>query len=58
VLYLLEHPEEAARMSARGRAFVERHRDYKVIAAAVEQTYHALLHRQSANPMSILQQPS
>jgi glycosyltransferase involved in cell wall biosynthesis len=36
VLYLLDRPQVAADMGRRGRAYVELHRDYEVIATQVE----------------------
>ena len=36
VLYLLNHPEEAARMGAKGRKYVERYRTYPNMADLVD----------------------
>lgn len=43
ILYLLEHPDEAADMGRAGRAFVERYRTHERMADLVENTYRRVL---------------
>jgi glycosyltransferase involved in cell wall biosynthesis len=45
IVYLLNHPEEAASMGRRGRDYVETHRDYRRIAETVALEYRTLVRR-------------
>lgn len=48
IVHLLEHPEVARQMGARGPSYVAAHRSYEIIARDLARTYAQLLDRPSA----------
>ena len=50
LVWLLEHPEEAKAMGAKGRRFVEKNRSTQVLADLLEEVYFNLLQRIEGKP--------
>ncbi|GHO82748.1 glycosyltransferase family 4 protein [Dictyobacter formicarum] len=49
ILFLRDHPEEAARLGEQGRTFVEKRFDHRLLAATLDHYIKALLHKDKTN---------